>query len=77
MIKTEIELTEELRNRIASQIVTQETAVTYWREVSKKAKKDSQERVDALQSVVINQQMISKDKHYLKIIDDRLEKLNG
>lgn len=76
-IKTEKQLIIELRNKIASQIVSQRASELYWREVAKKSKKDTQEKVDSLNKVSINQQLNSKDKAYLKIIDEMLEKLNG
>lgn len=74
-VKTEKQLVIELRDRIAAQIVGQDMSVLYWREVAKKSKKDTQDRVDAINQAAANQQLSAKDRVYLKIIDNRLKEL--
>lgn len=76
-VKSNIELLIELRNQVAFRLISQEASELYWMEISKKTKKNSQERVDALQKVVANQQLSSADKKYLQIIDDMLGVHNG
>lgn len=75
--KTNHQLTVELRNKIAGQIIAQKASERYWRIVADEAKRDSQERLDALQKAAANQQLTSKDKKYLKVIDEMLEVQNG
>lgn len=72
-IKTNQQLIIKLRNEVAYRLIGFRASEKYWRNVSKKAKKDSQERVDALNMVAVNQQNISKDENYLKVIDEMLE----
>lgn len=72
-VKTEKELTIELRNEVAARMLGQKTSEMYWREVASKAKKNTPEKVDALAKVALNQQLYSKDRHYLKVIDAMIE----
>lgn len=70
-------LTVELRNKIAAQIISQKASERYWRIVAEKEKPDTQSRLDALNKVALNQQLNSKDKLYLRVIDEMLEVENG
>lgn len=76
-IKTNIELLIQLRNQVAFRIVSQEASKRYWQIMAKEAKKDTQERIDTLQKVSLNEQLISADKKYLQVIDEMLEEQNG
>lgn len=74
-IKTNLEHLIELRNKIAGQIVGQDMSVLYWREVAAKAKRDTHEKANANDQAAANQQLSSKDRVYLKIIDQKLKEM--
>lgn len=75
--KTDYQLLVELRNQVASRIISQKASKRYWQIMSKETKKDTQERIDTLQKVSLNEQLISADKKYLQVIDEMLEVQNG
>lgn len=64
----------EVRNKVAGRIVENKANILYWREVAKKAKKISQEVVDARNNIALNEGNIKKDKIFLKCIDLMLKK---
>lgn len=73
-IKSDKELLIELRNIIAGRIITSKANIAYFMEAIKKAKKVSQEIVDARNNINLNEQNIKKDKLFLKVIDLMLKK---
>ena len=68
-IKTNRELIIELRNRIAGRKIELEANARYWRYTLKRTKPDTQERVDANNNVVVNEQNARKDGDFIKCID--------
>lgn len=73
-IKTNKELFIELRNKIAGRIVEEKANISYWQEVIQHAKQNSQEIVDARNSISINEQSLKKDLLFLRCIDILLKK---
>lgn len=73
-IQTDKELLIELRNKIAGRIIENKANIEYWRVVIRKAKKDTQEIVDARKSVELNEDNVKKDLVFLKCIDLLLKK---
>lgn len=76
-IKDDHTLLVELRNQTAGKIIGHKASKRYWKIMASEAKKDTQERIDALQKVSLNEQLISADKKYLQVIDGMLEAQNG
>lgn len=68
-IKTNKEISIELRNKISARIVEAGANLMYWNELFKKAPKNSQEIVDIRQNIEINETNIKKDTLFLKCID--------
>jgi hypothetical protein len=76
-IKSDLQLLIELRDMVAARVMGQKTSKKYWEMMSKKSKKDTQEKVDAINKIALNEQLISADSKYLKIIDEMLEEQHG
>jgi len=73
-VKTDKEHLIELRNIVSGRIITSKANILYFLEVVKKAKKISQEMVDARNSISLNEQNMKKDILFLKCIDLMLKK---
>lgn len=72
---TEKQATVEVRNTVYQRIVEAGLNKSYWQEVMKRAKTNTQEAVEANQMIRINTENIKKDKLFLKIIDKKLSKI--
>lgn len=68
-IKTEKELTIELRNSIAYRIVEYKANIAYWKIIIRQSKSNSPEIVDALNKKRLNEDNLTKDIIFLKCID--------
>lgn len=69
IIKTKTQLLVEYRNEIAKRCVSYEVSAVAWDIKSKKAKRDTQERVDAINQKAANEVNAAKDREFLKVID--------
>lgn len=74
-IKSDKEQLITLRNEVSARLLKWKTAVRYWEEVSKKAKKNTQDKVDATNAIANNQQDAKKDTLWLKVIDEAIAAL--
>lgn len=72
-IKTDRQHLIELRDTVCARRIEALASAKYWHEVSKKAKTDTQERVDAQRNKSNNEMSAKKDKIYLKVIDKMIE----
>lgn len=68
-IKTNKEHLIDIRNMVSRRIVEAKVNISYFYEVAKKAKKVSQEIVDARNSIALNESNIKKDMIFLRCID--------
>ena len=68
-IKTEKELTIELRNSIAFRIIEYKANIAYWKIIIRQSKSNSPEIVDALNKKRLNEDNLTKDIIFLKCID--------
>ena len=73
-IKENKQLLIEVRNKIAGRLVESKANLAYWQEIASHSKKNSQEIVDARNSITINEQTIKKDTLFLRVIDLMLKK---
>jgi hypothetical protein len=71
-IKTDKELTIDLRNQIASRIIEFKANILYWKRIIRQSKTNSKEIVEALNSKKINEDKIEADEIFLRCIDDML-----
>jgi len=71
--KTKIDQLIELRNAVQARLCEWEANVLYWEMVSKKAKKNTQDKVDAENNIANNRKNVKKDTLYLKCIDILIE----
>lgn len=72
-IKTDKELLIEFRNLIAMRRTEYIANAAYWKQVSIKAKKNTQEAVDSSNNVALNETNAKKDKAFLKVIDSLIK----
>ncbi len=72
-VKTDKELLIELRNQIAGNLVKFKANILYWQEVSRKAKKISQEKAEAISNIATNEQNAKKDRLFLKCIESLIK----
>ena len=75
IIKTDKELLIVLRNEVNARLLKWKTSVRYWQMVDKKAKKNSQDKVDAQNAIASNQTDVKKDTLWLKAIDEEIASL--
>ena len=68
-IKSDQELLFELRNKVAGRIIENKANMKYWSWVVIHSKKNSQEIVDAQNSVELNKDNVKKDSIFLQLID--------
>ncbi|MCK9370698.1 hypothetical protein M0R04_12385 [Candidatus Dojkabacteria bacterium] len=68
-IKTDTEHLIILRNNISYRLIEAKANIFYWQDVIKRSKQNSQEIVDARQSISLNEQNLKKDKLFLRCID--------
>ena len=71
-IKTEKELTIELRNQIAFRIVEYKASIAYWKIIIRQSKSNSPQIVEALQKKADQEDKLRKDTNYLKVIDEMI-----
>ena len=72
-IKTDRQLNIELRNKISARIVEAKANILYWKEVTKKSKRNSPEIVQALASIELNEANVEKDLVFLECVDKILK----
>lgn len=72
-IKNEKELLIDLRNTIAFRLVEWRANLLYWQSILKKSKNNSPEAFDSQKNVDLNKTNLSKDQHFLKIIDGMIK----
>jgi hypothetical protein len=75
-MKTEIQIIENLRDEVYTRIVTNKINKLYWEKKMKKAEVNTQKAVEAKEKININILNIKADKMFLKIIDNKIVKLN-
>jgi hypothetical protein len=73
-IKSDKELLIELRNKIAGRLIEVKANISYWQIILRKAKKNSQEMVDVLKNIEINESSVKKDNVFLRCIDLMIKK---
>jgi len=74
IIKTEKENLILFRNIIGLRIAETRANIEYWYLVTKKSKKNSQDRIDALNNRASNEKRLKKDLVFIKVVDGMLKK---
>lgn len=59
----------EFRNKILERLFEREANKAYWEMISDTNKKGSEEYLEAIQNIVVNEDLIEKDTQFLKIIE--------
>lgn len=72
-IKTEKENLIDLRNIVSRRYIESIANAEYWKVVFKKAKKNTQDKVDAGNKAADNEKNAAKDKVFLSILDKMIK----